>query len=718
MNFYIITGVINAALALLFGFFVVIKRKTYVNNIFFLFCLSVAVWSIFYVLWLMSVNISQALFFSRMLMVGAIFIPITYLHFVLVLTKKTKEKKHILIFGYSIFTIFLLFTFSSLFVESVTPKMSFPFWPNPGILYHPFIVMWIVYAFYGIYFLWNEFKKALGNKKLQLRYILIGTIIGYLGGITNYLLWYDIPITPVGNWTFSVYLAFIFYSIIRYRFLDIRVAAGKFFVYFFTIFTVSLFAYFLHFLGILVNVSFTLQIILAVVISVLLFNPLLYFFERLASKYFYYSFYSSQKTLNNMGKKLTQILDLRELTELITSTLKETIKLNRVVILLWNKNNNKFHVEKNIGFKEDNGISLLRDNFLTEWLKKNRKILVYEELSLMLRENIDKNEKEKIEELQKNMEKIEASLCIPLISKNNLIGIIVLGEKISKDPYSKQDIDLLDSLFGQFSISLQNAKLYSEVEDLYQNLEKRVEEQTKELKSAYEELKASDLAKSEFTNMASHQLRTPLTSLKGYTSMLREGNYGKIPAKAKEKLDVLYESIERLIHLVNKLLNISRVDLGKLSTDMKEQDIVKVVKSSFMEMEGEAEEKRLSTKLKLPKKEIILKFDFFQIREVVTELIDNAIKYTNKGNVTVGLKEEETQVIIYVSDTGEGLAKNEDKRIFERFSRGEAGIASFTEGTGLGLHLIKEYMNLHNGKIWVESKGKGKGSTFYIEFKK
>jgi len=126
-----------------------------------------------------------------------------------------------------IFIFFFFTNFSSLIVKNVRPKLGFSFWPDPGIFYHLFLFFWLFYAVYAIYFLFKEYYSSSGIKQSQIRYILIGTILGYLGGATNYLLWYDIPISPIGNWTTTLYLTIVAYAIIKYRLMDIGMAVKR-----------------------------------------------------------------------------------------------------------------------------------------------------------------------------------------------------------------------------------------------------------------------------------------------------------------------------------------------------------------------------------------------------------------------------------------------------------------------------------------------------------
>jgi len=254
------------------------------------------------------------------------------------------------------------------------------------------------------------------------------------------------------------------------------------------------------------------------------------------------------------------------------------------------------------------------------------------------------------------------------------------------------------------------------LEELKENLQEKVEEQTQELRRAYEELKVLDKAKSEFVSMASHQLRTPLSAIKGYISMCLEGSYGELPAKAKEKMKNVFHSNERLIKIVNDLLNISKIELGKIEIEKEPIQIEELAQSCYEEMKIEAEKKGLDfsfqkPKIALPK----IKVDSLKIRQVILNLIDNAIRYTQEGKIEVKVQKRNSFIQIMIKDTGSGLNEKEKKTIFSGFTRGSAGINLFIEGTGLGLYVAKKFLGLHDGKIWAESPGRGRGATFYVE---
>jgi signal transduction histidine kinase len=340
---------------------------------------------------------------------------------------------------------------------------------------------------------------------------------------------------------------------------------------------------------------------------------------------------------------------------------------------------------------------------------------VYEEISLFARDIADKKEKRKLERLKENMKRIEAALCLPLLFEGKIIGMIVLGNKLSGEAYSAQDIDLLTTFSQQASIAFQNARLYSEVKGFSEKLEKEVEKRTEELRKAYEELKKLDIAKSEFISIASHQLRTPLSAIKGYLSMILEGSYGKLPERVKKPMENVFVSNERLIKLVNDILSVSKIEAGEMEMNWKREDLREIIKEVISELSIKAKEKNLYLNFEEPKEFPKILLDREKIRQVILNLVDNAIRYTQKGGVTVKLQIANGRLQIVVSDTGEGLTKEEKEKLFEMFSRGTAGTKFWTEGAGLGLYIARKFVEMHNGKIWAESEGRGKGSTFYVE---
>lgn len=232
-----------------------------------------------------------------------------------------------------------------------------------------------------------------------------------------------------------------------------------------------------------------------------------------------------------------------------------------------------------------------------------------------------------------------------------------------------------------------------------------------------EELEKISRAKSEFISITSHQLRTPLTAIKGYISMILEGTYGEVSERIKKVLENVFKANERMIKLTNAFLDVSKIELGTLELKKEPSQIENLISEVISEIEIEAKSKNLYLEFEKPKVPLPkILIDREKIKEVLSNLIDNAVKYTPKGGVKIQCKMANSRaIIVEVRDTGAGMTKEEISRLFESFSRGSAGQRFWTEGAGLGLYVAKKIVELHKGKIWAESAGKGKGSTFFVE---
>lgn len=237
------------------------------------------------------------------------------------------------------------------------------------------------------------------------------------------------------------------------------------------------------------------------------------------------------------------------------------------------------------------------------------------------------------------------------------------------------------------------------------------------LRKANLELRKLDKAKSEFISIASHQLRTPLSIIKGYVSMMLEGSFGKISEKLGKILGKVYLSNERLIRLVNHLLNLSRIEGGRFKYDFKVLSLEKIVSKVVSEMRFQAGKKNLSIEFMRPKKKLpLIRIDADKVEDVIINLIDNAIRYTKEGKIVVGLEKEpkRNSLLFSVKDTGVGLSREEQKNLFQKFIRGKEISKIHTEGVGIGLYVAKIIVKAHHGKIWAKSDGRNKGSAFYV----
>lgn len=230
------------------------------------------------------------------------------------------------------------------------------------------------------------------------------------------------------------------------------------------------------------------------------------------------------------------------------------------------------------------------------------------------------------------------------------------------------------------------------------------------------ELERLSKAKSDFVSIVSHQLRTPLTAIKGFVSMIKEGSGSE--GDRKDWLEKTYTTNERMIRLVNDILNISRIERGQLQYNFQEVSVISMIEDVISEIRLQAEGKGIALNWEKPAIEIpSIRADEEKLRQVVLNLIDNAIRYTEKGHVNVRLTyvRNLNRVKIMVQDTGIGMTKPDLENLFSQFSRGEGGQRTNVEGLGLGLYVAQNIIKAHQGKIWAESEGLHKGSRFYVE---
>ena len=246
----------------------------------------------------------------------------------------------------------------------------------------------------------------------------------------------------------------------------------------------------------------------------------------------------------------------------------------------------------------------------------------------------------------------------------------------------------------------------------------RLKRMTKRLARGNEKLKELDKAKSEFISIIAHQLRTPPTIIKGYITMVKNDTNNKFSESSKKSLEKAMRSNDRLIALIEDVLNVSRMDAGGIKYNMQEKQICESVLDPLMDSFFiKAKNKNLKLVLNKPKKplpKIIM--DSQKVKETISNIIDNAIKYTKKGGVTITVKKTKKKMIrVEVKDTGVGITKEDMPELFKKFSRGKNPERLGAEGTGLGIYVSKKIISDHGGKIWAESEGADKGSTFIVE---
>ena len=297
---------------------------------------------------------------------------------------------------------------------------------------------------------------------------------------------------------------------------------------------------------------------------------------------------------------------------------------------------------------------------------------------------------------------IKSIVVVPVISEGKTIGTIEIGTKKNQGDISAQEIATMQSMADELGVVYRNLKLFD-----------RLRQTNAQLEVANKHLQELDRAKSEFVSIASHQLRTPMTGIKGYLSMMTQGDFGKMKPEHTELLKKLLGESERMIRLINQFLNVSKIEAGKFTYQKDTVQLETLIKREVEEVTKIAKDKGLKLVFDLPAKPLpVIIADADKLQDVILNLVDNAIKYTAKGNVTIGAEPVDGHIHFWVKDTGIGIKPTDATELFSKFVRG-TGIAQIhPDGSGLGLFIAKSIIDAHGGRIWAESAGEGKGSTF------
>ena len=303
-------------------------------------------------------------------------------------------------------------------------------------------------------------------------------------------------------------------------------------------------------------------------------------------------------------------------------------------------------------------------------------------------------------------------VAAPLKSSQRIMGFIAADR--GDDPCRQEDLDLLMTIATQIAVALDNAQAYQALEDLTQTLEHRVQDRTRELQAANDKLQQLDRLKSVFVSIVSHELRTPMTSIKGYIENMLDGLTGTLSERQAHYLGRVKYNVERLTRMINDLLDLSRIEAGRVELALTPLAIAEAVPDIVESLQPLAQGKGISIQYQHHGAPVHINGDRDKLHQILTNLIQNAVKFTTSG----GQIRVETKTIeggfaqFCVSDTGCGISPQEQAKIFERFYRGET-IQVDQRGAGLGLAITKSLVEMHGGRIWVESIP-GQGSRFYF----
>jgi signal transduction histidine kinase len=285
-----------------------------------------------------------------------------------------------------------------------------------------------------------------------------------------------------------------------------------------------------------------------------------------------------------------------------------------------------------------------------------------------------------------------ALLAVPLLREDSLVGTLVLCRK-TPGAFAAETVDLVQTLANQSVLAIENAELFEELEHKGR------------------ELAAASRHKSEFLANMSHELRTPLNAVLGYAELIQDGIYGEVPAKMHEVLGRIQQNGRHLLGLINDVLDLSKIEAGQLTLSPVDYSLRELVLDVVSATEALAAEKQLALEVDVPADLPRGRGDERRLTQVLMNLVSNAIKFTEAGSVSIRAKIEDSSFVIAVTDTGMGIAPEDRERIFEEFQQVDSSSTRKKGGTGLGLAIARRIVELHGGRIWVESTP-GQGSTF------
>jgi len=484
IEFFITSGFLNAfAFTAIFFFVLLSSPQKKLNQLYALFSLAMACWGISYVFWLQSDNYGSAMLWTQVINFCAIFIPVFFSHWLLVVlgVEGQKKFKGFLFFSYAASFFFAAFAFTPYYIKDLTQRMFFDYWPVPGVL-HPYFlaICWGFIIWYPIWELFKAYRANSGYRREQLKYLLFTVAIGFGGGMTNFLLWYGVPALPWANISMSLWGAAFLYIIFHYRFMDFNLILGRVGIYLASLISIAAYAWtYSNFRDAVQGKSYLLLMdMLFAFGAVSLFNFLFNFFEEVAGKYFYYTYYNLKQKAALLSEKMNQMIDLEELSDFVVESLAQAMAIKRSSVILRSVNQKNFYIEEISGFSPGEIESFLekQKEFINFWFKKTKKILVSEGITLTVDRLEAGPEKQTIKEkmfvLKEDLEKIGVTALMPFFVEEELIGFIIFGERVGGKFYTFQELEVLESFAIQASVALNNSLAYDQLAKNKAELEK------------------------------------------------------------------------------------------------------------------------------------------------------------------------------------------------------------------------------------------------------
>ncbi len=659
---------------------------------------------------------AHALEWARLLYISGILVAVSFVYFALVFPEGERAPRWELFSILGTMILLGLYTFSTdAIIQQVvldqTGIRTYIF----GYGYWIYVAYVLLFFVIGFWLLGHKIVTSVGQKKLQIKYVFIGYLLTTLLGMTSDLIlpWLGIvDFLSIGPAFTIIMIAFTYYAMLKHDLMQTRVVAVRTVLY--SLLIMAVVGFFT--ISILVvgrdlqaegKVSDLFVILATSFIVVIVLDPLKRLLARATDNVFYKDRINYQMLLRKVGETISKQVSQEGLVYSVSKNLALRMKIDFSLIYVHNPQTNALEV---LGSTRT---PLPLTHPLVLHLQKVKDTIVTEELERIRDDAVDPEELKTLDAVVQEMQSMKIALASPMFSEEQLVGILLLGQKRSGDIYSKEEIDFLEVIAPQIGTALIKARLYDEAKQFNTKLKKEVDNATKELRVANNRLKQLDTAKSEFLSIAAHQLRTPLTGIKGYLSMFLEGDFGKVTKSQQTEMEKIFNSADRLTRLIDVFLNVSRIETGRLELKKTKVKLEEILDSVVTEVEQQAKAKGLKLTIQKPDEALPEVYvDKDKIHDVMMNLTDNAVKYTPQGWVNVRMARSKSLITYEVRDSGIGIAPEEIDKLFQKFSRAEAVSRIHTGGSGLGLFIAKKIIEAHGGRVWAESEGEGKGSMF------
>lgn len=617
--------------------------------------------------------------------------------------------------------------------------------PVFGPLYFVLLPVIMILMPFALYRFFKTYKASRSIERLRMNYLLAALIgftltVSFFNGILPTFGIYNY--VNVGPSLSVIWMLFISYSISKYRLFGIQYILGRGIFYL----IIGIFPFiFFHLLYLIISVcwediysfnSIVVELGMSILFAIVFWKSNEEIRDYIGEKIMYKSF-NPEDILSQFTKKLSTELNLEKIGILMISIFTKALGVRKMGLVLFDKDNQKVLFKKFQGFENDKQFNMRHLlEVIHYWdAKKHSEILVREEI-----EERGEQDDDRLERIIEMMRNEEIDIILPLNRKVRLNGVVFLGKKPRGGFYAKEEVDFLESVVANVSVAFSRAILFAEVSKFNVTLQKKIEKATTEIKErnislseALMGLKEARRKERDMIDIMGHELRTPMSIVKGsfaiYEMFVKKAVSCEVDKKTDKKLreyrERINENIDREIKLINTLLGATKIDKGKLELNKEVVDTIDVIEDGIVGQQAMAKKKGLYIKFNKPKD--IEKFpaiyaDRARIQEVMDNILSNAVKYTNKGGVTVNVEHDDKFVTFHITDTGQGMPKDALQNLGKKFYR----VQQYTKesekrdmkmvragGTGLGLYVTFGLVKEHGGKIWVESEI-GKGSIFHF----